>query len=61
MRPVDRYIAGLREIRMIQDYVLERAYRNDVPVIENESARDAVSAVMGSCWSMPSGPPDGLR
>jgi len=46
VRPVDRYIAGLPEIRMIQDYVLERAYRNDVPVIENESQRDAVSAVM---------------
>jgi 2-phosphoglycerate kinase len=46
VRPVDRYIAGMPEIRMIQEYVLERAYRNDVPVIENESQRDAVSAVM---------------
>ena len=46
VRPVDRYIAGLPEIRMIQEYVLERAARNDVPVIENESQRDAVSSVM---------------
>jgi 2-phosphoglycerate kinase len=46
VRPVDRYIAGLPEIRMIQDYVLDRAARNDVPVIENESQNDAVGAVM---------------
>ena len=46
MRPVDRYIAGLPEIRMIQEYVLERAARADVPVIANESQNDAVSAVM---------------
>jgi 2-phosphoglycerate kinase len=46
VRPVDRYIGGLPEIRMIQEYVLERAGRADVPVIENESQNDAVSAVM---------------
>jgi 2-phosphoglycerate kinase len=46
VRPVDRYIGGLPEIRMIQEYVLERAARADVPVIENESQNDAVSAVM---------------
>ena len=31
---------------MIQEYVLERAARNDVPVIENESQNDAIGAVM---------------
>jgi 2-phosphoglycerate kinase len=46
VRPVDRYIAGLPEIRMIQEYVLERAARNDVPVVENERQRDAIGAVM---------------
>ena len=46
VRPVDRYIAGMPEIRMIQEYVLERAARNDVPVIENESQEDAIGAVM---------------
>jgi 2-phosphoglycerate kinase len=46
VRPVDRYIAGLPEIRMIQDYVLERAKRCDVPVIENERQSDAISATM---------------
>ena len=46
VRPFDRYIAGLPEIRLIQEYIVERARRNDVPVIENESQRDAVGAVM---------------
>jgi len=46
VRPVDRYIGGLPEIRMIQEYVLERAARADVPVIENESQNEAVGAVM---------------
>src|SRR5215207_27136 len=46
VRPVDRYIAGLSEIRMIQDYIIERAARCDVPVIENNSQADAVDAVM---------------
>jgi 2-phosphoglycerate kinase len=31
---------------MIQEYLLDRAARCDVPVIENESQPDAVGAVM---------------
>jgi 2-phosphoglycerate kinase len=46
VRPLDRYLAGLPEIRMIQDYVLERAARNDVPVIENERQSEAIAATM---------------
>ena len=46
VRPSDRYLEGLPEIRMIQDYLLERAARNDVPVIENERHGEAVAAVM---------------
>jgi 2-phosphoglycerate kinase len=46
VRPVDRYIGGLPEIRMIQDYIVERAKRCDVPVVENESGLDAVGSVM---------------
>jgi 2-phosphoglycerate kinase len=46
VRPVDRYIAGLPEIRMIQEYVLDRAKRCDVPVIENERQSDGISATM---------------
>jgi len=46
VRPSDRYLAGLPEIRMIQDYVLDRAARFDVPVIQNESQAEAIAAVM---------------
>jgi 2-phosphoglycerate kinase len=46
VRAGDKYIAGLPEIRMIQEYILERARRHDVPVIENESVDDAIGAVL---------------
>ena len=46
VRPVDRYIAGMPEIRLIQEYVLDRARRHDVPVVENESQSKAISDVM---------------
>ncbi len=45
-RAVDRYIEGMPEIRMLQDYIVDRARRHDVPVIENETRMDAVGAVM---------------
>ncbi|MGH3071258.1 MAG: hypothetical protein ACRDNB_03175 [Gaiellaceae bacterium] len=46
VRASDRYLSGLPEIRMIQDYVLDRAARYDVPVIQNESQSEAIGAVM---------------
>jgi 2-phosphoglycerate kinase len=46
LRPLDRYLAGLPEIRSIQDAILERAARCDVPVIENASIDDAVGEVL---------------
>jgi 2-phosphoglycerate kinase len=46
VRPSDRYLDGLPEIRLIQDYLLERAARADVPVVENERQEQAVAAVM---------------
>ena len=46
VRAGDKYVAGLPEIRMIQDYIVERARRYDVPVIENESVNDAIGAVL---------------
>jgi 2-phosphoglycerate kinase len=45
-RPVDKYIAGFPEIRMIQDYIVERARRHDVPVIENSSVERALGHVL---------------
>jgi 2-phosphoglycerate kinase len=46
IRPADRYIEGFPEIRMIQDYVVERARRHDVPVIENTSIDRALEAIL---------------
>jgi 2-phosphoglycerate kinase len=46
VRAGDKYVTGLPEIRMIQEYVVERARRNDVPVIENESVSEAIGAVL---------------
>lgn len=46
LRASDRYIEGMPEIRMIQDYIVDRARRHDVPVIENETRMDAIGAVM---------------
>ncbi len=46
VRPLDKYIDGLPEIRAIQDYILERARRYDVPVIENVSVDAAIGEVM---------------
>jgi len=45
-RPGDRYIEGFPEIRMIQDYIVERARRNDVPVIENSLVDRALESVL---------------
>ncbi len=46
VRPGDKYVAGLPEIRMIQEYIVERARRNDVPIVENESVGAAIGAVL---------------
>jgi 2-phosphoglycerate kinase len=46
VRAGDKYFAGLPEIRMIQDYIVERARRNDVPVIENENVGETIGAVI---------------
>jgi 2-phosphoglycerate kinase len=46
VRAGDKYLAGLPEIRMVQDYIVERAKRNDVPVIENENVGETIGAVI---------------
>ena len=46
VRPMDKYVEGFPEIRMIQDYIVERARRNDVPVIENSSIDRALEAIL---------------
>ena len=46
LRPLDKYLEGWPEIRLIQDSILERARRCDVPVIENTSLDDAIGDVL---------------
>jgi 2-phosphoglycerate kinase len=46
LRPLEKYLEGMTEIRMIQDVLLERARRFDVPVIENVSLDEAIGQVL---------------
>ena len=46
LRPLERYIEALPEIRLIQESILERARRFDVPVIENTTFDEAIGAIM---------------
>ncbi len=46
LRPLEKYLEGMPEIRSIQDSLLERARRFDVPVIENTSLDDAVGQIL---------------
>jgi 2-phosphoglycerate kinase len=46
VRPVDKYMTHLPDIRRIQDYIVERARRANVPVIENANMELTVATVM---------------
>jgi 2-phosphoglycerate kinase len=46
LRPLEKYLDSLPQIREIQDYLVERARRHDVPVIYNDSLDDAVGDVL---------------
>ena len=46
LRPLEKYLEGMTEIRMIQDVLLERARRFDVPVIENTSLDEAIGQML---------------
>ena len=46
LRPVERYLDALPTIRMIQDFIVARARRLEVPVIENGDIERAVGAVI---------------
>ena len=45
-RALDKYLDHLSDIRYLQDYIVERAERNDIPVIWNHDREGATSAVM---------------
>jgi len=44
-RPMTKYLDHFGEIRRLQDYIISRAHREGVMVIENESAERATGAV----------------
>jgi len=46
LRPLDKYLDSLPQIREIQDYLVERARRYDVPVIVNDSLDRAIGEVL---------------
>ena len=45
-RALDKYLDHLGDIRYLQDYIVERADREDVPVIWNQDREGATSAVL---------------
>jgi 2-phosphoglycerate kinase len=46
LRPLEKYLESMTEIRMIQDTLLERARRFDVPVIENTNVDEAIGEML---------------
>jgi 2-phosphoglycerate kinase len=45
-RAVERYLAAFGRIRRLQDYIVKRAHKYGVPVIENSSLDNALNEVM---------------
>jgi 2-phosphoglycerate kinase len=46
LRPVQKYLDRLDEIRQLQDFIVERARETGVAVIENTNVEETVSAVI---------------
>ena len=46
VRPYEKYLDAFDDIRLIQTYILGRARKHDVPVIENGSIDSAIGEVM---------------
>ncbi len=46
VRPVEKYLQNLHEIRQIQDFLIKRARKSSIPVIENENVDRTVGAVI---------------
>ena len=46
MRPLDKYMEKLSDIRYLQDYICERARDENVPVIDNREREKSIAAVM---------------
>jgi 2-phosphoglycerate kinase len=46
VRAFDRYLDSLGDIRAIQDYIVERARKAEVPVVDNANIESAIGAAM---------------
>jgi 2-phosphoglycerate kinase len=46
MRAYEKYLDCFDDIRLVQAYILGRARKNDVPVIENGNIEEAIAEVM---------------
>ncbi|HEY3208160.1 MAG TPA: hypothetical protein VGJ58_14495 [Gaiellaceae bacterium] len=46
VRPFERYLDSLGDIRAIQDHIVERAHKHGVPVIENANIEAAIAQAM---------------
>ena len=46
LRPVQRYLDALPDIRVVQGAILERARRFEVPIVENSDLGRTISTVM---------------
>jgi 2-phosphoglycerate kinase len=46
LRPVQKYLERLDDIRRLQDFIVERARETGVPVIENTNVEETVGAVI---------------
>jgi 2-phosphoglycerate kinase len=46
LRPVQRYLDALDDIRLIQQAIVDRALRFEVPVIENRNIEETITTVM---------------
>jgi 2-phosphoglycerate kinase len=46
VRPLDKYLERIGDIRYLQDFIVERAQVEGVPVVENSEREKAIGAVM---------------
>jgi len=46
LRPLDKYLERLGDIRYLQDYIVERAQVEGIPVVENAEREKAIGALM---------------
>lgn len=46
VRPYEKYLDAFDDIRLVQEYILGRASKHEVPVVENGNIEDAIGEVM---------------